>query len=185
MLGFVSTNSIAQGEQVGILWNELFRRYRLRIHFAHRSFAWESEARGKAHVHVVIIGLGAFDTDNKRIYDYDAETGQAHVTPAKNISPYLIEGSEVVVLSRSTPVSPVPEIVFGNMPNDGGHLILTDEEKAVLLKNAPAATKFVHPFVGAEEFINGGSRWCLWLKDASPAEIRAFPEVMERVEGVR
>jgi hypothetical protein len=184
-VGFVSTNSVSQGEQVGILWNELFKRYHLKIHFAHRTFAWESEARGKAHVHVVIIGFGAFDTNNKRIYDYDTDTGQAHVTPARNISPYLIEGSDVVVLSRSTPVSPVPDIVFGNMPNDGGHLILTDEEKAILLKDAPAVKQFIRPFLGAEEFINGGSRWCLWLKDASPAKLRAFPEVMERIEEVR
>ncbi|MCX6617164.1 MAG: class I SAM-dependent DNA methyltransferase [Acidobacteria bacterium] len=185
MVGFVSTNSISQGEQVGILWNELFKRYQLKLHFAHRTFAWASEARGKAHVHVVIIGFSAFDTDTKRIYDYDAETEQAHVTPAKNISPYLIEGSDVVVLSRSTPVSPVPEIVFGNMPNDGGHLLLTEPERKELLKKEPDAKKFVRPFLGSQEFINGTQRWCLWLKDASPAEMRALPEVMKRVEAVK
>jgi hypothetical protein len=184
-VGFVSTNSISQGEQAGILWNELFHRYNLKIHFAHRTFAWESEARGKAHVHVVIIGFGAFETNGKRIYDYDSESGKVSVSPAKNISPYLLEGSNVVILSRSAPVSQVPEIVFGNMPNDGGHLILTDEEKTRLLRNEPAAKKFVRPFLGAEEFINGGNRWCLWLKDVSPGELRALPEVRERVEGVR
>ena len=184
-VGFVSTNSISQGEQVGILWNELFNRYHLKIHFAHRTFAWASEARGKAHVHVVIIGFGAFDTDTKRIYDYDADTGQAHVTPAKNISPYLIEGSDVVVLSRSTPLSPVPEIVFGNMPNDGGNLLLTDSERNDLLKKEPDARKFIRPFLGSQEFINGTQRWCLWLEDAPPAEMRALPEVMKRVEAVK
>jgi len=184
-VGFVSTSSISQGEQVGILWNELFNHYHLKIHFAHRTFAWASEARGKAHVHVVIIGFGAFDTGGKRIYDYDSESEKVTVSTARNISPYLIEGSEIVILSRSTPVSQVPEIVFGNMPNDGGHLILTDAGKAALLKSEPAAEKFIRPFIGAEEFINGGCRWCLWLKDASPAELRALPEVMERVDGVR
>ncbi len=184
-VGFVSTSSISQGEQVGILWNELFTRYHLVIHFAHRTFAWASEARGKAHVHVVIIGFGAFDTGGKRIYDYDSETEKVTVSPAKNVSPYLLEGSDIVVLSRSAPVSQVPEIIFGNMPNDGGHLILTDAEKTILLKNEPAAKKFIRPFLGAEEFIHGGCRWCLWLKEASPAEVRALPEVMERVEGVR
>ncbi len=184
-VGFVSTNSISQGEQVGILWNELFKRYHLRIHFAHRTFSWASEARGKAHVHVVIIGFGAFDTGGKRIYDYDSESGKVTVSPARNISPYLIEGSDIVVLSRSSPVSQAPEIIFGNMPNDGGHLILTDIEKTKLLKNEPAAKKFIRPFLGAEEFIHGRYRWCLWLKDASPAELRALPEVMERVQGVR
>jgi hypothetical protein len=184
-VGFVSTNSISQGEQVGVLWNELLKRYDLSIRFAHRTFAWESEARGKAHVHVVIIGFGAFETNGKRIYDYDAETGKVTVSPAKRISPYLIEGSNTVVLSRTAPISQVPAIVFGNMPNDGGHLILTEEEKTLLLNDEPDAKKFVRPFLGAEEFINGGHRWCLWLKDASPAELRVLPEVMKRVEGVR
>jgi hypothetical protein len=184
-VGFVSTNSISQGEQVGILWNELFKRFQLKIHFAHRTFAWASEARGKAHVHVVIIGFGAFDTQNKRTYDYDSESGQVHVTPAKNISPYLIEASDVVILSRSMPVSRVPEIVFGNMPNDGGHLLLTDAERKELLYKQPEAKKFIRQFLGAQEFINGEQRWCLWLKDASPAELRALPEVVKRVEAVK
>ncbi|PYV35849.1 MAG: SAM-dependent methyltransferase [Acidobacteria bacterium] len=184
-VGFVSTNSITQGEQVGILWNELFKRYHLRIHFAHRTFAWVSEARGKAHVHVVIIGFGAFEASGKRIYDYDSESGKVTVSPAKNISPYLIEGGDIIVVPRSSPVSKAPEIIFGNMPNDGGQLILTDKEKTALLENDPAAKKFIRPFLGAEEFIHGRYRWCLWLKDASPAELRALPEVMERVQGVR
>ena len=184
-VGFVSTNSITQGEQVGILWNELFKRYHLKIHFAHRTFAWASEARGKAHVHVVIIGFGAFDTDTKLIYDYDADTEQVHVAPARNISPYLIEGSDVVVLSRSTPVSAVPEIVFGSMPNDGGHLLLTESERKELLKKEPDAKKFIRPFLGSQEFINGKDRWCLWLKDAPPDQVRALPEVMKRVQAVK
>ena len=134
-VGFVSTNSISQGEQVGILWGELFGKYPVKIHFAHRTFPWVSEARGKAHVHVVIIGFGTSDTTNKRIYDYDLE--KVSVSPAKNISPYLIEGSDIVVLSRSTPISTAPEIVFGNMPNDGGNLILTSEEKHELIEQQP------------------------------------------------
>jgi hypothetical protein len=184
-VGFVSTNSISQGEQVGILWNELFKRFHLKIHFAHRTFTWASEARGKAHVHVVIIGFGEFDRDNKHIYDYDADTEQVHVSPARNISPYLIEGSDVVVLSRSKPLSLVPEIAFGSMPNDGGHLLLTESERNELLKNEPGAKKFIRPFLGSVEFINGTQRWCLWLKDAAPAEIRALSEVMKRVEAVK
>ncbi|MBI3026172.1 MAG: class I SAM-dependent DNA methyltransferase [Candidatus Tectomicrobia bacterium] len=184
-VGFVSTNSISQGEQVGVLWNELFKRYHLKIHFAHRTFAWASEARGKAHVHVVIIGFGTFDRETKPIYDYDADTQQAHVTLTRNISPYLIEGSDVVVVSRSRPVSAIPEITFGNMPNDGGHLLLTDSEKTELLKKEPDAKRFIRPFLGSQEFINGSQRWCIWLKDAPPAEVRALSEVMERVEAVK
>jgi hypothetical protein len=182
-VGFVSTNSISQGEQVGILWNELFTRYHLKIHFAHRTFAWASEARGKAHVHVVIVGFAAFDAENKQIYEYDGE--RVTISAAANISPYLTNGSDVVVLSRSTPVSPAPEIVFGNMPNDGGNLLLTTAEREELLKKEPDAEKFIRPFLGSQEFINGARRWCLWLKDASPAEVRALPEVMNRVEAVR
>jgi N-6 DNA Methylase len=184
-VGLVSTNSISQGEQVGVLWNELFNRYHLKINFAHRTFAWASEARGKAHVHVVIVGFGVCDTDTKRIYDYDAETGQAHVVSTRNISPYLVEGSDGVVQSRSAPISPVPEIMFGNMPNDGGHLLLTDSQRNDLLKKEPDARKFIRPFLGSQEFINGTRRWCLWLQDAPPAEIRALPEVMKRVESVK
>lgn len=185
LVGFVSTNSISQGEQVGILWNELFKRYHLKIHFAHRTFSWESEARGKAHVHVVIIGFGAFDVERKRIYDYDADTGEAHESIARNISPYLIEGTDTVILSRSRPISDVPEIVFGNMPNDGGHLLFTESQKEEFLRKEPGASKFIRLFIGSEEFINGTSRWCLWLKDASPAELRALPILMKRVEAVR
>ncbi|MGA2616619.1 MAG: DNA methyltransferase [Thermoguttaceae bacterium] len=184
-VGFVSTNSITQGEQVGLLWNELFTRYHLKIHFAHRTFSWESEARGKAHVHVVIIGFGACDAANKRIYDYESNAEQGTVSTARNISPYLVEGSDVVVLARASPIGAVPEIVFGNMPNDGGHLILTEEERAELVRKEPAAKKFIRPFLGAQEFINGERRWCLWLTDASAGEIRGMPEVRKRVEGVR
>ena len=184
-VGFVSTNSISQGEQVGILWNELFTRYHVKIHFAYRTFAWESEARGKAHVHVIIIGFGAGDIANKRIYEYEAEGETVTVSIVRNISPYLVEGGDLVVLSRTKPVCAVPEIVFGNMPNDGGHFILSSEEKAELLKNEPEAKKFIRPFVGAQEFINGEDRWCLWLRDVSPADYRTMPEVLRRIEGVR
>jgi hypothetical protein len=180
---FVSTNSISQGEQAGILWTILFRNLNLKIHFAHRTFPWVSEARGKAHVHVVIVGFGAFDATGKRIYDY--ETEKVTVAPAKNISPYLVEGSDAVVQSRSKPICTVPEIIFGNMPNDGGNLILSSEEKSEILIKEPGANKFIRPFLGAQEFLNGKQRWCLWLKDVSPAEFRAMPEVMKRVEGVR
>lgn len=185
VVGFVSTNSISQGEQVGILWNELFKRYHLKIHFTHRTFPWESEARGRAHVHVVIVGFAACNNANKRIYEYDTEGEKVTVSNARNISPYLVEGSDIVVLARFKPICAVPEIHFGNMPNDGGHLILTDKEKAELLKKAPEAKKFIRTFLGAQEFINGEIRWCLWLEHASPADIRGLPDVMRRVQGVR
>jgi MmeI, DNA-methyltransferase domain/MmeI, target recognition domain/MmeI, C-terminal domain/MmeI, N-terminal domain/MmeI, helicase spacer domain len=182
VVGFVSTNSITQGEQVGIFWNALFQRG-IKIHFAHRTFAWESEARGKAHVHVIIVGFGDFDPANKRIYDYEA--GHAMVTTARNISPYLVEGNDKAVTKSLHSICRAPEIVFGSMPNDGGHLLLSDEEKKNLLEKEPAAAQFIRPFLGSEEFIHGIARWCLWLVNASPQDLRAMPEVIKRVEAVR
>jgi hypothetical protein len=182
-VGFVSTNSITQGEQVGLLWNHLFQQHHLKIHFAHRTFAWASEARGKAHVHVVIIGFGTFDTANKRIYEYEGE--KPTVIVAKNISPYLIEGSDLAITSRNSPLCEVPEITNGSKQVDGGFLTLTDEEKAELIRMCPDAKPFVRRFLGSEEFINGRSRWCLWLVDAPPNLIRNNTEIVRRVEGVR
>lgn len=182
VVGFVSTNSITQGEQVGALWNALFQ-FGLKIHFAHRTFKWESEARGKAHVHVVIIGFANFDTPKKQVYEY--EFGDGTVAPARNISPYLIDGIDRAITKRSHPISAVPEIVFGSMPNDGGHLLLTGEEKSALVRQEPSAGQFVRRFLGSEEFIHGIERWCLWLTEASPQQIRRMPEVMKRVEAVK
>lgn len=182
VVGFVSTNSITQGEQVGIVWNALFKQG-IKIHFAHRTFAWESEARGKAHVHVVILGFGNFDTTKKQIYDYEA--GEGTIIAARNISPYLIEGSDRAITKRSHPISSVPEIAFGSMPNDGGNLLLSDEDKKELLSKEPIAARIIRPFLGSEEFIHRVPRWCLWLIDASPQELRKMPEVMKRVEQVR
>jgi hypothetical protein len=182
-VGFVSTNSISQGEQVGALWNPLFSRFGLKIHFAHRTFQWESEARGKAHVHVVVIGFGAFDTQNKRIYDYDEQN--AAISNAKNISPYLVEGSDSAVVSRTRPICAVPEIIYGSKPVDGGHLMIADDELKPFLATNPEAKKYVRRLIGSEEFINNIPRWCLWLKAASPHDLRSIPSIKNRVEAVR
>ena len=185
VVAFVSTNSITQGEQVGVLWNALFQRYAIKIHFGHRTFAWQSEARGKAHVHVVIVGFAAMETTGKHIYDYDADAEHPVVSYVSNISPYLIEGSDKAITNRTAPVSDAPEIHFGNQPIDGGHLLLDSKEKDQLLAKALDAEKYVRPFLGAQEFINGEERWCLWLRGVSPAELKAIPEIMRRVESVR
>ncbi len=184
-VGLVSTNSITQGEQVSILWPALFDRFKIKLHFAHRTFAWVSEARGKAHVHVVIIGFGAGDVPTKRITDYDTDAEHPTISVVSNISPYLTEGSNTVVRKERNPVGPVPEMRCGNKPSDGGNFILTEEEKADFVSNEPGAAKFLRPYIGAEEFINGWQRWCLWLKDATPSELRALPTVMMRVEAIR
>lgn len=184
-VGFVSTNSISQGEQVGALWNPLFRGFGLKIHFAHRTFKWESEARGKAHVHVVVIGFGAFGATNRRIYDYDSAGEQVTLSMVRNVSPYLIEGPDAAIVSRTKPICNVPEIIYGTKPVDGGHLILSDEEKKQFLRENPDATKFIRPFIGSDEFINGISRWCLWLQSATPQEVRSIAGIKKRVEAVR
>ncbi len=182
---FVSTNSITQGEQVSILWHELFNHYHVKIHFAHRTFAWASEARGKAAVHCVIVGFAAFDTRTKLLYEYDNVKGDPHELVAANITPYLTDGADIVITKRSRPICDVPDIVFGNMPNDGGNLLLSDDEKTELLRVEPGAAAFVRPLLGSREFINGIPRWCLWLVDAKPDELRRLPHVMARVAKVK
>ena len=184
-VAFVSTNSITQGEQIGVLWSYLFNNFDIKIHFAHRTFAWRNEAKGNAGVFCVIIGFGAFDVTNKRIFEYETATSEPHELSAKNINPYLIDAADLVISSRTNPISDVEEIVFGNMPNDGGHLLLNEEERITLLVREPNAEKFIRKFYGSEEYINNKLRYCLWLKDASPSELRNLPLVLERVELVR
>jgi len=181
---FVSTNSITQGEQVGVLWPEMFRRG-IKIHFAHRTFQWMSEARGKAHVHVVIIGFGAFDRPGKIIFDYPKIDAAPIPVPAGNISPYLVAGPDLAIVARMNALCEVPQIHFGNQPIDGGNLILDESERASLIRQCPDAKKLIRPFLGAAEFINGVRRYCLWLKDFDLNELREFPAVMARLEAVR
>ncbi len=165
-VGFVATNSITQGEQVPLIWGLLFGRFKIKIHFAHRTFAWQSEARGKAHVHVVVIGFAAFDITTKFLYDYEADPENPSVSQVTNISPYLTPGTDMFVTKRTKSLCDQPEMRCGNKPTDGGNFILTDEEKRRFLEEEPDAKKFLRRFTGSEEFINGNMRWCLWLKDA-------------------
>ncbi len=178
---FVSTNSITQGEQAGVLWPPLLAKG-IRIHFAYRTFKWNSEARGKAHVHVVIIGFGLSPVPLKTIFD--EQDGSATASTARNINPYLCDGPDVVLQNRSKPLCDVPEIGIGNKPIDGGHYLFTDEEKAEFLKIEPAAAEFFRPWIGSDEFINGWQRWCLWLGDCPPQKLREMPEAMKRVQAV-
>lgn len=181
-VGFVSTNSIAQGEQVGVLWGELFRRG-VFIHFAHRTFPWESEARGKAHVHVVIIGFGWGNGTGRRIYTYEGEN--VTVLRPRNISPYLVEGPNTAIVNRSSPLCDVPEIGIGNKPIDDGNYLFTEEEKEEFLRQEPQAAAFFRPWIGSDEFINGYTRWCLWLGECPPTQLRKMPLALERVQAVK
>ncbi len=182
---FVSTNSISQGEQVGILWNELFNKYKIKIHFAHRTFKWGNEARGNAAVHVVIIGFANFDVADKRIFEYENIKAEPHEVKAKNINPYLVEGKDIFISSRANPICNVPEITYGSMANDGGFLLLNDEEKNNLLIKEPEAQKFIRPFLGSKEFINNIKRWCIWLKDIAPNEFSKLKVITSKIEKVK
>jgi hypothetical protein len=183
VVGFVSTNSISQGEQVGALWNPLIQRFGLKIHFAHRTFTWQSESRGKAHVHVVIIGFAAFDTANKKIYDYEGEVPV--MTTARNISPYLVEGNDTTLIPRTNPICDVPKMSKGSQPTDGGNLIVEESDRQQFLAENPGANRYLRPFLCAEEYLHAIPRWCLWLVGASPADIRAIPGIRKRLEAVR
>ena len=181
---FVSTNSITQGEQVGVLWGWLLAQG-IKIHFAHRTFSWSNEARGKAAVHCVIVGFGLGEVAEKIIYEYADIKGEPHALPAANINPYLVDAPDVVLENRRTPICPVPEIGIGNKPIDGGNYLFSDDEKAEFLRREPQAGKWFRRWLGADEFINGYQRWCLWLGDCPPSELRQMPEAMKRVEAVR
>jgi hypothetical protein len=181
---FVSTNSITQGEQVGILWPDLLRRG-VKIHFAHRTFQWSSEARGKAAVHCVIIGFALHDTPDKRLFDYESVRAEAHETKAKNINPYLVDAPDLFLEKRRDPICNVPPIAFGSMANDGGHLLLSDDEKSSLIAAEPNAAKWIRPFMQVDELLYGSKRWCLWLVNISPAELGKLPLVSARVLEVK
>ena len=184
-VAFVSTNSIAQGEQVGILWKELFENYSIKIHYAHQTFNWSNEARGNAAVHVVIIGFGNFNIDHKRIYEYEDIKDNAHEKSVKNINPYLVEGDDIVVEKRSIPISDVNPIKYGSIAIDNGFLILTDEEKLDLISMEPIAEKYIYTYGGGAEFIKKIKRWCLWLEHLSPNDLRLMPLVKNRIEKVK
>ena len=184
-VGFVSTNSIAQGEQTGILWNELFKNYGIKIHFAHRTFNWSNEARGKAAVHVVIIGFANFDIKKKSIWTYENIKGEPQEITVKNVNPYLVDGSDITILKRTTPICNVPEILFGSMPNDGGNFLFSNEEKIEFVKKEPESVKCFRPLLGAYEFLNNVDRWCLWLNNINPSELRPLKEVQNRVNLVK
>jgi hypothetical protein len=181
---FVSTNSITQGEQVGVLWGWMLSQG-IRIQFAHRTFNWSNEARGKAAVHCVIVGFGLQDLSNKTIYEYEDIKGTPLAVHAKNINPYLVDAPDVVLPRRNKPICDVPEIGIGNKPIDDGNYLFSTEERDAFIALEPQSQKWFRRWLGADEFLNGYERWCLWLGDCSPSELRAMPEAMKRVQAVK
>ena len=176
----VSTNSIVQGQQAETLWRPLMADG-LVINFAYRTFVWDSEASVKAHVHCVIIGFSTIN-EVKKVLFFEKETKGTEVS---NINSYLIDAPTIFVESHSAPLCNVPPMRFGSMPRDGGGFVLSDEDRDSFIKDNPICEKWIHPYIGASEFINRKSRWCLWLLGANPSEIIKCPKVMERVNYVR
>ncbi|MBN1063702.1 DNA methyltransferase [Clostridium botulinum] len=171
--GFVSTNSIVQGETVARMWE--FIDYK--INFAYRTFIWDSEVSNKAHVHCVIIGFSNIDRKEKWIYQ---DNNKIKVT---NINPYLIDAPNIVVKSNNKPICiNVPKMVYGNKPADGGALIIEDEDYEEFIKKDINSRKFIKPLLGAAEFLHNKKRWCIWLKGSNPKDIQKCPLIMERIK---
>lgn len=176
-VAFVSTNSITQGEQVASVWEPLYKRFGIHINFAHKTFIWDSEANLKAHVHCVIVGFSTlFIPKQKKLFAGD------RMRTVKEINPYLIEAPTTFIKSRSKPLCNVPEMTTGNRPADGGHLIIEADDYETFIMNEPKAIKYIKKLTGAVEYINHKDRYCLWLVNIEPAELRKMPEVMKRVE---
>lgn len=176
---FVSTNSITQGEQVAGVWKPLFEQFGIHIDFAYQPFRWDSEASAKAHVHCVIVGFSvAVNTNSKKLFIGD----KLHLS--NNINAYLMDAPNVFIESRNTPLNGVLSMSSGGKPVEGGYYIFTDDEKNAFLKKEPSAQTYFRKFVGSDDFINGYTRWCLWLHDVSPSDIRKLPECMKRVNSV-
>ncbi|TGM88282.1 DNA methyltransferase [Leptospira bouyouniensis] len=182
-VAFVSTNSICQGEQVSVLWKILQLNYGINIDFAHRTFKWTNEAKGKAAVHVIIIGFSQKGKKEKFIFDYS--TGEPNRIQAKRINPYLVDANSLFIDKADKPICNVPEMIKGSSPTDGGHLILEDSILDEFLKQNIGCKKYIRQYIGSEEFINNKKRWCLWLKDSNPKDLREFNGVIERINKVK
>lgn len=182
---YVSTNSITQGEQVGVLWKLLFEKYKIKIHFAHKTFKWSNEGKNVANVYCTIIGFSNYNVPDKELYIYSDINGEPEKVIVKNINPYLVEADDVFLERRKKPISDIPEMCFGNVALDSGHLIFTDKEKDDFIKSEPKSEKWFKRLLGAKELLYNKERWCLWFKDIEPAELRKMPKVMERVKKVQ
>ena len=177
---FVSTNSICQGSQVPILWNVLFHDYHVHINFAYQTFKWDSESSSQAAVHCVIVGFAGFNRNEKWLFT-DGSNGKI----VSNISPYLVEGEDIFVVAEKESLCEMPKMNFGNQPRDGGFFVIKEDEYHDIMEKEPELQKWLHLYIGADEFIKGKKRWCLWLKHASPKDIMNSKILSEKVEAVR
>ena len=187
---FVSTNSICQGQQVEILWGSLLKQG-IEIHFAHRTFQWTSQAAGKAAVHCIIVGFHQKPQmpSEKTLYDYPDIKGEPQKHAAANINPYLIDAPDLIIAKRSRPIHCEPDMVNGSKPTEGGNLILSTAEKDALIAAEPLAEQYIRPFIGADEFLNGKTRWCLWFQGISDVkrnhDLKQMPKIQARIQAVK
>ena len=177
---FVSTNSICQGSQVPILWNVLLNEFHIHINIAYQTFRWNSESLDQAAVHCVIVSFAVFNRKLKYIYPLNSDK-----QIVKNISPYLTEGTDTFVVAAKNALCNVPKMSFGNQPRDGGHFVISPDERTEILSKEPDLEKWLHPYIGAEEFIKGKKRYCLWLVHATPNDIKKSKILYNKVEAVR
>lgn len=184
-VGLVSTNSIVQGEQALNLWKYMIYSLDTDIFFAHQTFRWSNEAKGKAAVYCVIIGFSSQPQNIKNLYTYPDINGNPEIIKATNINQYLLDAPTIFIKSRSKPLSDVPPMIYGTKPTDGGFLLFKKEEMEEFIREEPLSEKYFRPWIGSQEMLKGFKRYCLYLANASPAELREMPLVRERVESVR
>ena len=184
-IGFVSTNSIVQGSQVPILWNVLLNQYQMKINFAHQTFLWGSESNEEAHVHVVIIGMSGVERSEKMIFSYRDIKSMAEKQSVKYINSYLLPAEIGYIDAHKDAICDVPKMSFGNQPRDGGFFVLKENEKDEILRKEPELEKWIRLYIGADEFIKGKKRWCLWLKHAMPSDIKNSRILYDKVQAVK
>ncbi len=177
---FVSTNSITQGEQVAGVWKPLYDRFGIHIDFAHRTFRWDSEASLKAHVHCVIVGFSiAENKADRRLFDNGTER------KCKNINAYLLDTADIFIENRSKPLCDVPEMAKGSIPVDDGNFFFNSDDYTEFITQEPKSIRYIKKFYGAKEFLHNEERWCLWLLNVSPSELKTMPHVMKRIKNIR
>lgn len=181
---FVSTNSVCQGEQVPILWHKLLIEFKIHIHFAHQTFEWGNEAKANAKVHVVIVGFGADNLKSKLLYEYDSVKSDPVERQVPNINGYLVPGANIFITSRGKPIHSNPTLFKGSQPTDGGYLIFEPDEMKEFIKQEPNSKKWFREYIGGAELMRGTTRYCLWLKDCPPNELKAMPKVLEQLKKV-
>lgn len=184
---FVTTNSICMGEQVSLLWQPMLD-LGIKINFAHRTFAWSNDARGRAAVHCIVVGYAHFDKQKKYLFNYADIKGEAEAIQAENINPYLVNAPNLVITNRTKPLSSVSIMTKGSQPTDGGNLLLDAQEKNLILSENLSLEQWIKPILGSQEFLNNGERYCLWFVEASTKELRTLmqiPAIKTRIENVK